>query len=106
MLPYFHARGHLTRGDHLCLEDVQVLKSKIKEEKYEKFTTQGYFIIRRTFKFWSGTWSDMNIEQSLMKNMKAFGDLTRVRVVIDNVMARWKQEMTEFQHICDGTEKF
>ncbi|GBN20769.1 hypothetical protein AVEN_104156-1 [Araneus ventricosus] len=85
---------------------MQDLKSTIREENYEKFTTQGYFIIRRTFKFWSGTWSDMTIEQSLMKNMKAFGGLTRVRGVIDNVMARWKQEMTEFQHICVRTEKF
>ena len=40
------------------------------------FVEYGYFTIRRTDKLWSGVWSDMTIEQVLMRVMKASGGLT------------------------------
>ncbi|GBN48759.1 hypothetical protein AVEN_107188-1 [Araneus ventricosus] len=74
-LPYFHARGHFSYAKyaHLYLQDMQDSESTMGAEEYEKSTTQGNLTIQRTFKFWSGTWSDMTIEQSLIKNMKTFG---------------------------------
>ncbi|KAK4873709.1 hypothetical protein RN001_013069 [Aquatica leii] len=51
--------------------------------EYNKFTSEGYFTIRRTRKFWSGIWSDMTIEQTLMKTMKSSGGLTRGRGITD-----------------------
>ncbi|GBO28443.1 hypothetical protein AVEN_103963-1 [Araneus ventricosus] len=108
MLPYFHASGHFSYAKcaHLYLQDMLDLENTMEAAEYEKFTTQGNFTIRRTFKFWSGTWSDMTIEQSLMKNMKTFGGLTHGRGVSDSILARWTQGMTALQHICDGIEKF
>jgi hypothetical protein len=41
-------------------------KKKMPEDVFKKFSADGGFTIRRTDKFWSGTWSDMAIEQSLM----------------------------------------
>ncbi|GBN37612.1 hypothetical protein AVEN_145227-1 [Araneus ventricosus] len=55
---------------HLHLQDVQDLENTMGADEYEKFTTQGNFTIQQAFK--SGTWSDMTMEQSLMKNMKTF----------------------------------
>ncbi|GBM97596.1 hypothetical protein AVEN_141930-1 [Araneus ventricosus] len=64
--------------------DMQDSESTMGAEEYDKFTTQGSFTIRRTFKFWSGTWRDITIEQSLMKNMKTFGAslMTVVSVIV------------------------
>ncbi|KAK4878621.1 hypothetical protein RN001_011127 [Aquatica leii] len=39
-------------------------------EEFHKFCNLGYFTIRRTHKFWSGTWTDMVIEQNLMRAFK------------------------------------
>jgi len=48
-------------------------------EEYSKFVTKGYFTIRRTDKTWSGLWTDMTIEQTLMRTMKTVGGLTHGR---------------------------
>lgn len=52
------------------------LPDKLPHSILRKFTENGYFTIRRTDKFWSGVWSDMTIEQTLMRSMKATGGLT------------------------------
>ncbi|GBM06100.1 hypothetical protein AVEN_225490-1 [Araneus ventricosus] len=92
MLLYFRTSGHFSYAKcaHFCLQDMQDLKSTMGAKEYEKFTTQGNFftIRRRTFKFWSGAWSDMTIGHPLTKNMKTFGDLTHGRGVSDSVLAR------------------
>ncbi|KAF2891908.1 hypothetical protein ILUMI_14265 [Ignelater luminosus] len=45
------------------------------EGEYALFVEKRYFIIRTTDKLWSETWSDMYIEQSLMRSMKTDGAL-------------------------------
>ncbi|GBO21138.1 hypothetical protein AVEN_39690-1 [Araneus ventricosus] len=85
-LPNLHASGHFPNAKcaHLYFQDMQDSESTMGAEEYEKFTTQGNFTIRRTFKFWSGAWRDITIEQSLMKNMKTFGAslMTVVTVIV------------------------
>lgn len=68
MIPYFHAAGHLNyaKSAHLYYQDMLTLQEKMDPEEFVKFTTQGYFTIRRSDKFWCGIWSDMTIEQVLM----------------------------------------
>ena len=77
MLPFFHASGHFlyAKSCHLYLQDMLNLKSKMDPTDYEKFVTYGYFTIRRSEKFWSGIWSDMSIEQTLMRTMKCTSGL-------------------------------
>ena len=38
---------------------------------------QGYYTIRRSDQFWAGLWTDLLIEQSLMRTAKNRGGLTR-----------------------------
>lgn len=47
--------------------------------EYEKFTEKSYFTVRRSDKFWCGVWTDMCIEQVLMRSMKIKGGLTHGR---------------------------
>lgn len=97
MLPYFHASGHFlyAKSCHLYLQDMKELKSKLTTLDYERFVTNEYFTIRRSDKFWSGIWSDMTIEQTLMRSMKSNGGLTTYgRGITDSTMAKWISSMT------------
>lgn len=90
MIPYFHAAGHLNyaKSAHLYYQDMITLHEKMDPEEYEKFTTKGYFTIRRSDKFWSRIWSDMTTEQVLMRAMKSYVGLTRGRGMSNSVLSR------------------
>lgn len=64
------------------------LQQTMDETEYEKFV-KGYFTIRRTDKFWNGIWSDMTIEQALMRPIKDIGGPTRGRGMTDSVLSKW-----------------
>lgn len=108
MLPYFHASGHFlyAKSCQIYLKDMHDLKERMTAEKYESFTTKGYFIIRRSDKFWYGTWSDMTIEQSLMRTMKCLGELIYGRRIKDSVLSMWTLGMVFLQNVCDELKKF
>lgn len=74
--------------------------------EYENFTKGGKFTVRRTDKFWSAVWSDMLIEQSLMKSMKTSGGLTRGRGFSESTLATWIMGMVSLHNVCDSVEKF
>lgn len=44
-------------------------------ENYEKFINEGIFTVRRTNNFWSGTWTNMMIEQILMSSIRLTHEL-------------------------------
>jgi len=109
MLPYFHASGHFAYAKcaHLYLQDMTKLKTVMPMDEYNKFATEGFFTVRRLpTKFWSGTWTDMLIEQFLMKNMKTSGGLTNGRGVTEAIQTRWTMAMTSGQHVCEAMENF
>ena len=64
------------------------LQMRISSEEFEKFTTEGFFTVRRSDKLWAGTWSDMIIEQFLICSMKTSGGLTRGQGLTDSVLSR------------------
>lgn len=78
MIPFFHSSGHFqyAKAAHLYLQDMYVLKKNMRPGEFKKFCDEGYFTIKRSSKFWCGTWSDMTIEQTLMRSMKTSGGLT------------------------------
>ncbi|KAJ8868779.1 hypothetical protein PR048_030319 [Dryococelus australis] len=86
MLPYFHASGHLAKCAHLYLQDILNLK--------------------QTLPFLCGTWTDMNIEEYLMKNMKLQGGLTQGRGVGEGVLARWTMGITCVQLVSEQIENY
>ena len=88
MLPTFHAAGHLAyaKSAQLYLQEMERLEKLLPTEDFTKYISQGYFTIRRTDKFWAGIWTDMTIEQVLMKMMKVQGGLTRGRGITDSTL--------------------
>jgi len=91
MIPYFHATGHFpyAKSCHIYLSDMTNLKSKHNEDVYQQFVNEGFFTIRRNDNFWSGIWSDMTFEQTLMRSMKTSGGLTHCRGITDSVLHKW-----------------
>ena len=80
MLNLFAATGHIhyTKSARLYLQQMTDLPSK-HPEVYEQFSSLGYHCIRRTERYWAGLWSDLVIEQVMMRSLKCSGGLTRGR---------------------------
>ena len=91
MMPYFHAAGHFpyAKSAHLYVQLMSDLDSKLSPDDFEKFCKLGYFTIRRSDRFWSGIWSDMTIEQILMRNLKVSGGLTHGRGLTESTLGLW-----------------
>ena len=107
MLPTFHAAGHLpyAKSAQLYLQEMQRLNELLPSEDFKKYTTQGYFTIRRTNKFWSGIWTDMTIEQVLMKMMKIQGGLTRGRGITQSTLVYFISALPPCIPIMEALEK-
>ncbi|XP_031784033.1 uncharacterized protein LOC116417072 [Nasonia vitripennis] len=108
MIPYFHASGHnnYAKSAHLYLQDMLTLKDVMDEHQFELFTTKGYFTIRRSDKFWCGVWSDMTIEQVLMRSMKTQGGLTHGRGMAESVLTKFVLTMIILVEVCNEMENF
>ncbi|KAG5862842.1 hypothetical protein JTB14_020292 [Gonioctena quinquepunctata] len=108
MLPYFHASGHYlyAKCADLYLQDMLILEQSMPPDEFEAFTSKGGFTIRRGDKCWCGTWSDMCIEQQLMKHMKDEGGLSRTRGFSEGILAIWTMGMSSFQHVANTIEDF
>lgn len=108
MLPFFHASGHFlyAKSCHLYLQDMLTLETRMDPAEYERFTIQGHFTIRRSGKFWSGVWTDMTIEQTLMWSMKTIGGLTHGRGLSESVLTKWTLGMTSVHNVCQEIEDF
>lgn len=89
IIPYFHSAGHFNYAKyaHIYLQQMMKLETVMSPAEYHQFVNKGYFTVRRSEKFWSGIWTDMTIEQVLMRNMKTAGGLSRGRGLTDNVIA-------------------
>lgn len=108
MLPYFCASGHFhyAKCAHLYLQEMSTLKETLPGQEYEKFTKEGLFTIRRSDRFWSGLWSDLTIEQTLMRTMKSQGGLTRGRGITENVLFKWVHSMPTAHKVIESLESF
>ena len=63
---------------------------------YSCFMQQGYHTIRRSNRFWAGLWTDLVIEQVMMRSIKSRGGLTRSRGFTDTVRLMWVHSA----HVC------
>lgn len=66
MLSYFHATGHFlyAKSAHLYLQEMVNLENTMDEETFVNLKN-GFFTVKRTEKFNSGTWTDMAISKVL-----------------------------------------
>ena len=108
MLPVFHATRHFpyAKACQLYLQDMYALEKNMSTEEFHKFTRESFFTIRRSNKNWSGVWSDMVIEQTLMKNFKSIGGVTHGRGFSESVLNRWICGQTVAHHVCEAIEAF
>ncbi|KAK3928234.1 Fat-like cadherin-related tumor suppressor-like protein [Frankliniella fusca] len=76
MLPIFHAAGHLpyARAAHLYVQQMEELTGGCSQA-----ANDGNFTVRRSSDFWAGMWTDLVIEQCLMRLLKCRGGVTRGR---------------------------
>lgn len=78
-----HAPGHLNYAKYVqvYLQQISELEIIMKQKMFEKLTTQGCFTMRRSDKFWLGIWTDMTIEQVLMRYVY-FCQISREQILI------------------------
>lgn len=100
-LSFFYAKSC-----QLYLQDMINLENIMDPLEYDAFTPQGYFTIRKSDKFWSGIWSDMAIEQTLMRSMKSLDGLTHGRGIYDCVLNLWTLGMVYLHNVCNEIENF
>jgi len=107
-IPYFHAAAHFlyARSAHLYLQSMISLSAKMPPQEFENFTTNGFFTIRRTDKFWCGLPSDQTIETTLMKNFKSSGGQTRARSTTESVKTQWILGAATGTEMCQQFENF
>jgi len=75
------------------------------ENEYQKFV-QGFFTVRFSDRFWSGIWTDLVIEQKLMRAMKQTGGIIHGRGITQSVMSNWLLGMPLAMKISTELEKF
>ena len=63
MIPYLHAAGHIhyARSAQVYLHAMLNLVNNMAPDEYDKFTSRGFFTVRRSDKYWYGIWTDKNI---------------------------------------------
>lgn len=108
MMSFFYATAHnnYALSAQIYLQDMRDLPQKMTCHKYRKFVQKGYFTIRRSDKFWSGVWSDMTIEQTLMRLMKSKGGLTQGRGFTDSSLTKWVLGMPIMNQVTQAVEEF
>ena len=82
------------------------LKESMDIVEYDKFCKQGFHTIRRSNRFWCGLWSDMTIEQVLMRSMKCAGGLTHGRGLTENVIGKWVLSRAAALEVSNAIELF
>ena len=92
MLKLLASTGHnnYTKSLRLYLQSVDELACT-HPEVYKQFLN-GEHTVRRTSKSWSGIWTDLSIEQILMKSLKGKGGVVG-RGITENVLHVWTSTM-------------
>ena len=106
MLPYFHTCGHINypKSAHLYIQKMEDFINEMDEkyilhaqegtqhdptiQEYQNFIQKGFCTVRCIDKFWSGNYTDMIIEQDLMRIMKSTGGRVQ-RGFTESTENRW-----------------
>ena len=108
MIPYLHAAGHLhyARSAQVYLQEMLNLANSMAPDEYDMFTSCGFFTVRRSDKYWCDIWTDMTIEQVLMRSLKTSGGLTRGRGISPSTIAKWVHSMPAASRVIGAMESF
>uniref|UniRef100_A0A6P7GZZ5 Uncharacterized protein LOC114345123 n=1 Tax=Diabrotica virgifera virgifera TaxID=50390 RepID=A0A6P7GZZ5_DIAVI len=120
MLPYFHAAGHFNYANcaHIYIQKMLEFIKKYNATSSSQFghlnnatnhlrnfIENGYCTTRRAANFWSGVFTDMVIEQDLMRIMKIEGGMIG-RTITESTLSRWILAMPYTNDVCKEIEKF
>lgn len=96
MMNLFAATGHINyaKSSRLYLQMMLMLPNE-HPWLHQCFMEQGFHTVRRSSRFWAGLWTDLTIEQALMRSIKSRGGLTRERGVTETVQLQWVYSMHE-----------
>ena len=102
MLNLFAATAHINyaKSARLYLQMMLELPSKY-PDLYAKFVEEGYHTVRRKDRHWGGLWTDLVIEQAMMRSIKSRGGLTRGRGMSETARLSWIHSM----HACADVHK-
>ena len=108
MIHVLHAGVHtayakLTR---LYFEDMRRLPTRMDADALKKYTTGGYWTIRRSNRFWSGNFTDQLIETILMRVLKSRGGVGQGRGVSPSTLAKMVYIITQTVPISESLEMF
>ena len=85
---------HYAKSARLYVQEMRKLTST-HPWLHQKFV-EGYHTVRRSERLWAGLWTDIVIEQVLMRSLKSRGGLTRGRGMTESVQQQWVYSM----HAC------
>ena len=77
-------RIHYAKSARLYVQEMRKLPTK-HPWLYKNFIEGGYHTVRRSERLWAGLWTDLVIEQVLMRFLKSRGGLTRGRGMTESV---------------------
>ncbi len=103
MMNLFAATGHINyaKSSRLYLQLMRELPTD-HPWLYTCFTEQGFHAVRRSDRFWAGLWTDLVIEQVMMRSIKSRGGLTRGRGVTESVRLQWIYSMHKCAAVHDA----
>ncbi|KAL6438744.1 hypothetical protein ACFW04_004618 [Cataglyphis niger] len=77
-------------------KDMENLKDSMDNTAFQKFMNNDFFSVKRSDKYFCGIWSDMIIEQTLMKSSKSREDFARGRSTSESVLNKWRRKFCGF----------
>ena len=107
MINLFAATAHINyaKSAKLHLQNMTELQQK-HPWLYKQFSQYGFHTIRRSDKFWAGLWSDLIIEQVLMRSLKSRGGITRGRGISESVRITWIGTIHHCANVHDAASNF
>ena len=90
MINLFAATGHINyaKSSRLYLQLMYQLPTD-HPWLYYCFIEQGFHAVRRSNRYWAGLWTDLIIEQVMMRSIKSHGGFTRGRGMTESVRLQW-----------------
>ena len=97
MMNLFAVSGHLNyaKSARLYIQEMECLHEH-HPWLHEQFVN-GFHAVRRSNRHWAGLWSDLLIEQTLMRSCKIRGGLTRGRGMSQAVRHIWVLSLNHLQ---------
>lgn len=98
MLNLFAATGHVNYAKSARLYLQQMRELPTDHPSVYQYFEQGHHAVRRSSRYWAGLWTDLVIEQVMMRSIKSRGGLTRGRGMTESVRLQWVSSL----HKCAG----